>query len=1038
VLILRLVLRALRWRAAASITVFAVAAVAVLSATVGPIYLHTTDQVVLTQRLQESAPADRNIQIRRDTLVGVPSIDWQEPVNRFAGQAADHRWFGRPVVAEQLPMTVRSGRQEFASRLVALDGQCAHLIFTAGRCVRTPEETVVSAKAASAAGWHVGERVMPRPENGNLTLPVTIVGIYRPAAPTGTYWSAWHFFDGRPTLYDNTLSRLDTFFVDKLLLTGHITAAPQTITASIPLVVSRVGLDDRAAVRGLVRSVRTAVADDAPREALSPVKVNTRLDPVITSMNREMSLARTLVTLATVQLALLAICVLYALVAATASVHGPEVALAKLRGRRPIAVLGQALLEPALLIVSAAAAGTALAWVVVRLVAHRLIAPDASVTLSRAALEVAVLATAAALLAAVVAARRIVVAAVVDLLRRGSDSAAPSTGLAVADAVAVAIALAGLTELAASGVLDNGRPDPLSVLAPALLAIAVAIVGLRLLPFAGRAVVRWTRESRHIVTFLTVRQIVRRSAGTRLVLLISIALALATFAVANWSVARSNRHVRAMNETGAARVLTVTPDPGVDIRGAVDRADPDGHQAMAAALIESGNTPLLALDTTRMAGIAAWRPDYSKSSRKQIVARLRPPTAPSVLMSGQEVRVGLNLRRAVTGNSPVLAALTVSDAAHRQSTVDLGILRRGPARYHAALPPDCATGCRLTGVDVEPASTDTARQTARSTIDVQMSDLEVADAADGPWRRVDAGLTDSQRWRAGGYGEVTTRAGALDLNLQFDTTTGQWPVAAPADVPAPLPAVLGEQTASLYPSQASANASATGLDGNSVTLDGSVKAATLPQLDRFGAMVDLTMAERTMTEPWLAGTRFQVWLASSAPGALTRRLQQQGLHVTAVDDMQRHLTRLDHTGPAYADSLFVVAAGAATVLAIGATVLGGLVTARRRSYELAALEAVGVAPRSLRRATATEQGLLLAIGLVLGVLAGVVGARLALPSTPFFVSTDVGPPVESALPGVTLAALGAALLVLLALTCAAMARVIEAQASAGRLREAQQ
>jgi ABC-type antimicrobial peptide transport system permease subunit len=158
----------------------------------------------------------------------------------------------------------------------------------------------------------------------------------------------------------------------------------------------------------------------------------------------------------------------------------------------------------------------------------------------------------------------------------------------------------------------------------------------------------------------------------------------------------------------------------------------------------------------------------------------------------------------------------------------------------------------------------------------------------------------------------------------------------------------------------------------------------------------------------------------------------------STDTARRHLTKLDHTGPAFADSLFVVAAGAATVLAIGATVLGGLITARRRSYELAALEAVGVAPRSLRRATAAEQGLLRTVGVVLGVLAGIAGALLALPSTPFFVYTDVGPPVEYGLPGVTLAVLGATLVVVLAVTCALMARLIEGQATAARLREAQQ
>ncbi len=71
-------------------------------------------------------------------------------------------------------------------------------------------------------------------------------------------------------------------------------------------------------------------------------------------MRTEMSLSRTLIVLPTVQLVLLAIFVLYAVVAGTTSIQGPEVALAKLRGRRPGSVLFQGIVQPILLILLAA------------------------------------------------------------------------------------------------------------------------------------------------------------------------------------------------------------------------------------------------------------------------------------------------------------------------------------------------------------------------------------------------------------------------------------------------------------------------------------------------------------------------------------------------------------------------------------------------------------------------------------------------------------------------------------------------------------
>jgi hypothetical protein len=61
---------------------------------------------------------------------------------------------------------------------------------------------------------------------------------------------------------------------------------------------------------------------------------------------------------------------------------------------------------------------------------------------------------------------------------------------------------------------------------------------------------------------------------------------------------------------------------------------------------------------------------------------------------------------------------------------------------------------------------------------------------------------------------------------------------------------------------------------------------------------------------------------------------------------------------------------------------------------------------------------------------------LAMPSTPIFVDSSVGPPVEYTLPAATLFMLCAALVVVLALICLVMARTVERQATALRLREA--
>jgi putative ABC transport system permease protein len=1043
VLIVRLALRAVRWRISASIAVFVVATIAVLSATIGPIYLHATDQVLLTTRLGKVPPNRVDVTMSRMTrthAIGMGPTEWVGPMKDLAGEAHKTGWFGPAVIATQAGVTVVAhNKATYATRVLALTGQCAHLAFVDGHCPTGLEQAAVSVAAAKTAGWHVGDRIKATSSSEPTKVRVQIVGIYRPKQPAGRYWAPWRFFDGGPTINDSQLPRLDSIFVAQGQLDLQSGSLTELITVNVPLVVSAVALDDvpalRAEIGTLLREARTNPAD----AEFSQVVLSSSLPQQLDDLDHEMTLTGTLVTLATVQLAVLAICVLYAIVSATAAVHGPEVALAKLRGRRALSVLAQGLLEPLILVLGAAVAGALLAWMVVRLVARPLLHHPVAVTYPRTALLVAVLTTAAAAAAAALAARRIVTAPIAALLRRGGDRATSSVGLAIADAVAVAGAIAGLVELSAEGVLRSGKPDPVAVIAPTLLAVAFAVVGIRLVPILGRLVLRTTRDSRRVAGFLTVRQIVRRSAGSRLPLVVAVALALAVFAVINAAVASTNRSVRALNQNGAARVLTVTPRAALDFVGEVDRADPSGKYAMAAALMQAANTPLLAVDTTRMAGIAAWRPDYSSVPLPEIVHRLRPATAPTVTLTGRYLRIAVKVVRPV--RVPVVASAVVAAPGLDQTTVSLGSVRPGKGAFSGPLPAACARGCRLSQLSLLPPAKYVARQSpAEITVDFQS--WQVADSANGPWRSVAAAVNRPVEWRAatGSAGEINFgRSGqGMTVDMLRQPEGGDWPGMAVDDVPATLPAVIASQTARLYPGQAANSISLTGLESTPVGVDGSSRSVTLPRLDRFGAMIDLTMALRSATQDVQLGPTYQVWLSSSAPKDILTRLRAQGITIVHSSTAASAERALQRTGPAFADNLFVVAAAAATLLAIGATVLGGLVAARRRAYELAALRAVGVAPRVLRRAVALEQGVLLGVGLLLGVAAGVAGARLALPSTPFFVSTSIGPPVEHALPGATIAVLCVVLAVLLALTCVVVSWAVARQATPDRLREAQQ
>jgi ABC-type antimicrobial peptide transport system permease subunit len=98
-------------------------------------------------------------------------------------------------------------------------------------------------------------------------------------------------------------------------------------------------------------------------------------------------------------------------------------------------------------------------------------------------------------------------------------------------------------------------------------------------------------------------------------------------------------------------------------------------------------------------------------------------------------------------------------------------------------------------------------------------------------------------------------------------------------------------------------------------------------------------------------------------------------------------------GPALAILLFLAGACLGALLAAGGAMLNLHLSGRRRTYELAAMTAIGVRRRTLLASLYAEQGLLLVFGIGVGVVAGLVGAVLALPSVPEFADQPSAPPM---------------------------------------------
>ena len=194
--------------------------------------------------------------------------------------------------------------------------------------------------------------------------------------------------------------------------------------------------------------------------------------------------------LITAQLLLLAWLLLFLIVADAAEARGPEVALAKMRGRGRWRSLTFSLGEPVILLAVALPAGVLAGWAITVGLGHILLRPGTPVGLPATSWLAAAVATAGGLAAVAATARRTLSRSVVDQWQRAGRRAAQRGW--VLDAILITAAVAGLIELRVSGQIGSARRGVLGLLLPGLLGVAVAVVASRLLIVACRAGFRAT------------------------------------------------------------------------------------------------------------------------------------------------------------------------------------------------------------------------------------------------------------------------------------------------------------------------------------------------------------------------------------------------------------------------------------------------------------------------------------------------------------------------------------------------------------------
>jgi hypothetical protein len=234
-------------------------------------------------------------------------------------------------------------------------------------------------------------------------------------------------------------------------------------------------------------------------------------------------------------------------------------------------------------------------------------------------------------------------------------------------------------------------------------------------------------------------QIARRPLAQRVMVVVTIAIALLSFAATAWDVAAQAREERAQDAIGADRVLRVAADSPAGLVDALAKADPDGHSmavVRASQLYLDGYVELIGVDSAKLADVAVWRGHDRSDVERWPPSSGPPPPRRLALESFVEVNAAANN---LTGGG----RLDRDRGRRRRAGPHGGPRRAGrPAAPLPRLAERLPASCRLIGLAVArtaaggPRLTTDLRLTSVSTKGGRVDAASTRTAAGGSGRRV--------------------------------------------------------------------------------------------------------------------------------------------------------------------------------------------------------------------------------------------------------------------------------------------------------------
>ncbi|MFD8822449.1 FtsX-like permease family protein [Streptomyces sp. NPDC059605] len=895
-----------------------------------------------------------------------------------------------------------------------------------------PVQVALPRAAADALRLKPGSSLALTDRLTEKPLRILVTGTYEAVDRTDPYWQL-------DELGGRGVRRVSFTTYGPLLADPAVLAAGRTSPGRLAWLA---GADFRAVTTGQIDALHDA-ATAAPKKLLaapefkSGATARTSLPRVLEQIDRALLVSRSTLVIVAVQLVMLAGYALLLVARLLSSERAEETRLLRARGASRGRITALAAIEALLLALPAVLVAPLLAGPLTRLLADRGALSRIGLRLDTGLTGTVWLVAGVTALTCAVAVVAPVLMAGAQERRGGRPAALPGPLRAGADIGLLVIAavaywqLNGRSTQSGGGALSGDRQgdlgiDPLLVAAPALLLLAGTVLTLRLLPPVARLAERRAAGGRGLIAALAGWQFSRRpmrNAGP--VLLLVLASAMGMLAIgqrASWD--RSQDDQADFRAGASLRVTTGAVD---DPTRAGTYARMPGVREAAPAfrttteLSDERTAEVLVLDTARADEHMLIRDDLGDRPPERLFDPLDAPRPVRVGLPLPEnsERVRFDARIAVTGPhgrpsakeaAPLLSVL-LEDRYGLPYRVSAGAVPADGKPHPVAFAVAAAGDFTVTGFELGGNPPTEADRSYRVEIDTLR-----AVTAGGTERPVP--VPDGFRWNAAlGFafsGEETeeepveatasTRtplAFGYGLTAAYDSWGAPaYSVRATAPRPkAPVPnAVVTDAYLKATGAKKGQHVDVT-LAGEKVRVriadvvrrlptmgpgSGADDSGRVPDREGGAMLLDLGAVSQVLAGRSAASFTADEWWLSTAPGrtdevaaALRARPDTDPAQVLVRDEIARDLVG-DPLGAGPQSALPAVAVVAAALAAVGFAV-NAIGAQRERTGEFAVLRALGAPRRRLTRMIAAEQGVLIAIALLVGAVLGTVLNRVVVP-----------------------------------------------------------